>query len=128
MLKLERLTATRIVATPTALDAITGMEDTLILRLAPDEALILPPVNDMRLSDPHAIIVAEGGFAGAWVATEAALNLLEHTCEWALPGHRPAFAQGAVAGIPVKLWLAEERVLFIVPVPYLYDFEERANA
>jgi hypothetical protein len=42
-----------------------------------------------------------------------------------VPNGRPAFAQGAVAGIPTKLWLEDDQVLFIVPAPYAADFAER---
>ena len=59
------------------------------------------------------------------MAAEEALAFLERACEWALPQQRPAFAQGAVAGVPVKLWLEGDQVLFVVPSPYVHDFEER---
>jgi hypothetical protein len=42
-----------------------------------------------------------------------------------LPTARPAFAQGAVANIPLKLWFEHDRVLFIVQSPFAADFEER---
>jgi len=32
-----------------------------------------------------------------------------------------------VAGVPTKLWLEPERVLFLVPTPYAADFEERMS-
>jgi len=43
----------------------------------------------------------------------AALDFLERSCEWELPRARPAFAQGMVAGLPLKLWFEPERVLLI---------------
>lgn len=122
---LNRLPATRIVASPAALDAATWPAECLTLRFAPDELWVSPPVENPALSDPHAIIIADSGFAGVWLAAPAALDFLERACEWELPGERPAFAQGAVAGIPAKLWLEPDRVLFIVPAPYAAEFEER---
>ena len=124
---LEQLSATRIVATPAALDAAAWPQGALVLRTAPDEALVTPVVGqDLILPhDPHAIVARETGFAAAWVAADEALEFLERSCEWELPFERPAFAQGAVAGLPLKLWLERDRVLFIVPAPFAADLEER---
>lgn len=127
MPELNRLPATRIVATPAALDNVPWPADSLVLRTAADEALVMPPVADLQLADPYAIVVAEGGFSGVWLAADIALAFLERTCEWELPVERPAFAQGAVAGIPTKLWLEAERVLLVIPSPYGHDFTERLH-
>jgi hypothetical protein len=129
VLELKRTPATRVVATAAALDAAAWPIDALVLRVAPDEALVMPPVA-VQLADPHAIVLPEGNFATAWVEAQEALDFLEQTCEWALPATRPAFAQGAVAGIPVKLWLEKERVLLVTPAPFGADLQERwlANA
>lgn len=116
----ERLTMTRIVATPAALDALPSGG----LRLAPDEMLLFgetaPP-----LSDPHAIIAAETGFVGLRLPADEASRLLERTCQWEPPAQRPAFAQGMVAGLPLKLWFEADSVLFITPAPFGADLAER---
>lgn len=125
MPEFNRIPAIRIVATPAALAAATWPSEALVLRFAPDEVLVTPPPEQVSVADPHAIVIAEGGYAALWLATEEALDFLERVCEWELPRERPAFAQGAVAGIPTKLWLETDRVLFIVPAPYAADFEER---
>lgn len=125
MLALNRLAVTHIVATPTALDQAAWPPETLVLRIAPDEVLLLPAADGLDLADPHAIVVADSGYAGAWVAAPEALAFLERACEWELPSQRPALAQGAVAGIAVKLWLEEERILFVLSAPYSEDFTER---
>lgn len=127
MLALDRIFATRIAATPQALDSAAWPDGALVLRLAPDEALVTPMLADFHLSDPHAIVVSDSGFAGAWLAAAEALEVLQRCCEWQLPGHRPAFAQGAVAGIPAKLWFEEDRVFFLVPAPFAHDFQERVS-
>lgn len=123
----EPMIATRVVATPAALDAVAWPADALVLRLAPDEVIALAEVGqDVILPhDPHAIIFAETGFASAWIAADEALDFLERACEWELPRQRPAFAQGAVTGLPLKLWFEADRVLFIVPAPFAADLEER---
>jgi hypothetical protein len=113
------------VATPAALDEAVWPEESLVLRFAPDEALVMPPLGAVPVPDPHAIIIADGGFAGVWLTAEEALVFLERACEWEIPSERPAFAQGAVAGIATKIWLETDKVLFLVQAPYAYDFEER---
>ena len=127
----ERIEATRIVAAPAALDALAWPQDappeTLILRIAPDEMLITTTLTADVVDDPHAILATDAGFAGVWVAIGEALDFLGRSCEWELPRERPAFAQGAVAGLPVKLWFEEDRVLFLVPAPYATDLEERMS-
>jgi hypothetical protein len=125
----EHVDATRIVATPEALDAVIWPRGVLAMRIAPDEALVITE-GDHEIArdivkDPHAIVEYDAGCAGAWVAADEALAFLERACEWELPRERPAFAQGAVADLPMKLWLEEDRVLLIVPAPYATDLEER---
>ena len=124
---LKRLPATRIVATPATLDGVVWPDEALVLRFAPDEVLVMPPLGSVPVSDPHAIIIADGGFAGVWLTAGEALAFLERACEWEIPSGRPAFAQGSVAGIATKIWFEEERVLFIVQAPYAHDFEERLS-
>lgn len=127
MPELKPIQATRIVATPAALDAAVWPQDALALRIAPDEALVTTTVSADIVDDPHAIVAPDAGFVGAWVGADEALEFLERCCEWEIPRERPAFAQGAVAGLPVKLWLEEERVLFLVPAPYAADLEEHMS-
>jgi hypothetical protein len=55
------------------------------------------------------------------------MDFLTRECEWELPRDRPAFAQGAVAGLAMKLWFEHGRVLFVVPAPFAHELEERLN-
>lgn len=131
---LERFTATRIVALPEALDAARWPDGALALRLAPDEVLVTAVVQATAVDDPHAIVERETGFSSVWLERGAAIDFLERECAWELPGtrpgpngsaaERPAFAQGLVAGLPVKVWLEDDRVLFIVASPFAADFME----
>ncbi len=127
MPELKRLILTRIAATTATLDAATWPKEAVVLRTAPDEVLIYPVQDDIGLTDPYAIVIEDGGNAGIWLDTSAALNFLERSCEWHLPRKRPAFAQGAVAGIPTKLWFEEDKVLFIVSAPFAPDFADRMS-
>ncbi len=122
------LEATRIVAAPEALDAAPWPEGTRALRLAPDEAFVLARVLADAVSDPHAIVERESGFAGAWLPMKDALAYLACACPFDLPSERPAFVQGAVAEIPAKLWFEADRVLFVVQAPFVADFEARMDA
>lgn len=122
---LERILLTHIVAAPAALDATVWPGSTRVLRIAADEALVIPPQADLALDDPYAITVLDDGFVGVWLAQTEALALLERACEWEPPQERPALAQGMVAGIPAKVWFETERILFLIPAPYAHDFQER---
>ncbi|MCB9162417.1 MAG: (2Fe-2S)-binding protein, partial [Caldilineaceae bacterium] len=126
---LPRLETTRIVATPAALDAAAWPDDVIPLRTAPDEVLLVgvcaPEALAARVADPHAIAIGDTSFVGVWLPAGVAAAMLSRVCEWALPAHRPAFAQGAVAELPVKLWLETDRTLIIVPAPFATDLVER---
>ena len=55
------------------------------------------------VDDEHAIVESEVGFVAVmFPADEFADASLPHI-EWPLPPERPAFAQGAIAGVPAKL-------------------------
>ena len=124
-LSLERLSATRVASTPAALDAAAWPSDAIVLRTAPDEAIVLAAIAPALIADAHAIVEAETALFGVWILADAALALLERECDWELPTHRPAFAQGAVAGLPMRLWFERDRVLFGVSAPFATDFAER---
>ena len=101
---LERLLGLRVVADPAALDAArwTGHE-VLVLRFTPDEAFAVG-ATDVDIDDPDAIVLEEPAFVGGTVPIDA----FAHRLEWALPTDRPALAQGALAGVPVKVWLPDD--------------------
>ncbi len=123
----ESVVFTRVVATETAIDqALAALDpEILSLRTAPDEALVAAELPPGQLADRHAIVEPETSFAAAWFPADEAAAILEATCEWLRPTQRPAFAQGAVAGLPVRLWLEADRVLFVVPTAYVRDLEQR---
>lgn len=121
----DRFIGTRIVALPSALDAASWPDGALVFRVAPDEVLVGSEVDAPMIADPHAIVERETGFSGVWLDAAAARGVLERECDWELPVDRPAFAQGMVAGLPVKLWFERDRVLFIVAAPFAEDLMER---
>ena len=123
----RRVALARVAARPAAMDAYlsTRAAGSVALRVAPDEAMLFGTVDSSELADPHAIVELETGFAAAWMPAAEAAEILEATCEWEIPPQRPAFAQGAVADLPVKLWLEEGRTLFVVPEPYAGELQHR---
>ena len=108
---LEPVQGVRVVASPEALDrAVWDPEDvTIVWRFAPDDAFgwrAGSPETSVSLDDPHAIIELEHGFCGAYLMPADAEEL-RRQCEFEWPAERPALVQGNVAGVPVKIWLAD---------------------
>ena len=118
----EPLPATRIAALPAALDALTLPPDVPALRLAPDDLLVLGDA-DVRPADPDAIVVPDAGWAGAWLAPASAAELLARHAEWRPPAE--GLAQGALAGVPVKVLVTATRTLIVVPRPFAAELAER---
>lgn len=132
MIHFERILGTRVVALPDAVDAIGAPAEGVALRFAPDEVLLTAKLSEgahaaLISKDPHAIAIDEGAFSGAWIDEDRALKLLARLAEWPMPSERPVFAQGAVAGLPTKLWFEDGRVFFVVQTPYAHELEERLS-
>ena len=125
--RFERVEGTRVIARPGALDDGALVTDSPVLRIAEDEILVLGQLAEGAVSDPHAIVARETGFSAVWVESAVALEALARTCAWEQPIERPAFAQGAVADIPVKLLFEQDRVLFLVQTPYAAELEKRLS-
>jgi glycine cleavage system aminomethyltransferase T len=129
-----RIPGVRIVASPAALDPARWPSDAIALRTAPDEVFVIHKqsntlkASDFSIADPYAIVLSDGGFAGIWLPLDQALDFLARECEWEVPRERPAFAQGMVAGLAMKLWFEQDRVLLLVPAPFAHELEERLGA
>jgi hypothetical protein len=119
----EPIDALRVVASPRALDDLDWTDDVVALRLAADDLLAVGAAS-VQLAGDH-IIVDEAGFVGWWLTLdEVTAGVLPHI-DWPLPTERPALAQGLVAGVPAKLWLAEDRALLLCNAAYAHELEER---
>ena len=124
MLALETIRGVRIVADPAGIDRIRVIAGTVVLRFATDDALDLVdgPLESVEID---AIMAEESGFVGCWLTpAEVASRLVPHI-EWPLPKARPVLAQGLIAGVPAKLWLATDRALLLCAAPYAHDLAER---
>lgn len=122
--RFELLEATRIVADPSALDRIEAPDAGYLIRLAPDDLLVLPALDGVEVDDPHAIVEPECGFAGARFGNSD-LASLQSACEWEFPDERPALAQGHLAGVPVKMLFSTSGVLILIPTGMAHTFQER---
>lgn len=120
----EPMQATRMVAAPAVLDAASGPDRVIMLRLAPDDLLLITEAF-FAFAGEAAIVEPEAGFVGWWL-TPAELHdhVLEHV-DWPLPVERPALAQGLIAGVPAKLWLTDDRALLLCPAAYAHELQER---
>jgi hypothetical protein len=116
----ERLAATRVCAQPAVIDALPAP----VVRLAPDEALVLGAAADV--ADPHAIVFRDAGWWAIRTDEAGAAAIAERHCAWPLPPERPAVARGGIAGLPGTIWLAGDgTALILVPAPYGAELEER---
>jgi hypothetical protein len=126
---LEPITLTRVVSTPQALGAMHGGVDALVLRTAPDEALVVGAApSDLTIEDAHAIVIADGGWAGIWLDTETVDRMLAAGADWRPDDRRPLLAQGMLVHLPVKLWLEDERALLLTQRVFAADLGERIGA
>ena len=93
MRALEPLTGLRVVASPEALSRAAWPDAVAVLRIAPDDVLVIGTTT-IGVNDPDAIVVAETGFVGCWLTMEdVERDVLPHV-DWDLPEARPAVAQG----------------------------------
>jgi len=130
-MRFATLFAVRITAKPAAIDAVTWPAGAIMVRVAPDDALVIDATVDdaapVAAHDPYAIIEPEAMFRGAWL-DDAQLEALTHKLEWPLPAERPALAQGMVCGLAIKLVLETDRTLLIVSGSAFHEVADRLGA
>jgi len=130
----ERLRGLRVVADAAAIDGArwSGDRDELgrdqggveVLRFAPDEAFAIG-ARHVELDDEHALVSDERGFV-AWRVPMGEGDEIERHLEWRLPEPN-RLAQGALAGVPVKLlWSVDTAsILVVANAAYARDLAER---
>ena len=120
MLALDRLRGLRVIADASALDAARweGSGEVAVLRFAPDDVF--------AVDDEHAIVEDETGYVGAWLSLDELDRLVVSRIEWPLPIRRPILAQGLIAGVPAKLWLAHDGTsLLLTAAPFAEELRAR---
>jgi hypothetical protein len=126
---LKRIAATRIVATPQALDAADIPQSSLALRFAPDELFVSPPLQD-EVGHPGPRSHTPSSSARAALPGRGCprrpppsfwRTIAFGKCQTAVP---PLPRVRSRASPPSSGWKTT-RVLFIVPAPYAADFAVR---
>jgi hypothetical protein len=124
------------VAAPEAIDRAVWRDDgpgpdefePLVLRLAPDDAFAIGATG-VDIDDPHAIVERETGFTALMFPADEFVDAVLPRMEWPAPIERPAFAQGAIAGVPTKLYLdSTGAAIVLVLGSYLDDLLGRLPA
>jgi len=136
------LPALRVVADPAVLDGalVRALGPRLadlgarVLRLAPDDLLVLTPGQrhpvldalheEIAGVDQHAIVTTEAGFAGAWFSADHVRRWVAGNADWLLPDG-DGFHQGQVAGLPAKILVDGQEALVAVPTPMARELAER---
>jgi hypothetical protein len=118
----ELLHGLRVVATPAAIDGILLPADGVVLRIAPDDAVVVGAAA-MAVDDPHAIVEHEYAFV-YWRLTPAEFAPITHRIEWPLPDPGQ-LGQGLIAGVPAKIMIALDHVLLVVSAGLAHELIER---
>ena len=99
-----------------------------MVRISPDDVFLIGEAEPTVPDDPHAIIAIERGFAAARLSADDVERIALHHIEWMLPHHRPALAQGQIAGVPAKLVLhADGSALILVGCAARHELEDRLS-
>lgn len=122
MLSREVVAAVRIAADPAALDTAEWPAGATEVRLAPDEVLLLD-VLDATAPEDHAIVFPDTSWVRFVLTRADGARVIERASAWPAPadGH----AQGAVAGIPVKVIVRADCWWVVVSGALADEFEER---
>ena len=126
MLALDRLRGLRVIAGASELNAARweGLGEVVVMRFAPDDVLALG-ARSVDIDDEHAIVEEETGFVGAWLSPDE-LDRVVSRIEWPLPIRRPILAQGLIAGVAAKLWLAHDGTsLLLTAAPFAEELRAR---
>ena len=118
----EPLTGLRVVAKPAALDAVVAPTGGVLLRIAPDDAIVTG-TSVLTVADPFAIVEPEYAFVH-WRLTPAEFEAIKRHIEWPLPT-LGQLGQGLIAAVPAKIMIAADHVLLIVSASLADDLSER---
>ena len=127
MLALDRLRGLRVIAGTMALDAArwAGSGEVTVMRFAPDDAFVVG-ARSVEVDDEQAIVEEETGYVGAWLSLDELDRLVVSRIEWPLPIRRPILAQGLIAGVAAKLWLAHDGTsLLLTAAPFAEELRAR---
>lgn len=112
----------RITADPATIDSVEWPIGALVLRIAPDDALVMG-VEGIALADEHAIVEDETGFCGFWTSRQDAEDWISRNAEWEIQDDR--LNQGLAAALPIKLHAHGDQVLVLTHSALAHELEER---
>jgi hypothetical protein len=118
----ELLSGLRVVAKPAAIDAARLPAGAVMLRIAPDDAIVTDAAT-LTLDDPHAIVEPEYAFVH-WRLSHQEFDGVTHHIEWSLPTEGQ-LGQGLIAGVPAKILIAPDHVLLVVSAGLAHELSER---
>jgi hypothetical protein len=118
----EQLHGLRVVAKPTAIDTAALPAGATMLRIAPDDAIIVDAAT-LTIDDPFAIVEPEYAFVH-WQLSPTEFEGLTHHIEWPLPA-AGQLGQGLIAGVPAKILIAHDHVLLVVSAGLAHELLER---
>jgi hypothetical protein len=118
----DLLTGLRVVARPAALDSVAAPAGGVILRIAPDDAIVTGTAT-LAVDDPYAIIEPEYAFVH-WRLSMAEFDGIKRHIEWPLPAEG-VLGQGLIAGVAAKIVIASDHVLLVVSASLADDLTER---
>jgi hypothetical protein len=120
----EPIETVRVVASPSAIETVRWASDTVGIRVAADELLVVG-ADAPDVADPHAIVEPDRGFAAVSIAA-ASIDDLQGRASWPLPREPGSSGQGLLHGVPVKVVVrADGSVVVIVARAYAHELEER---
>ena len=118
----EPLNGLRLVARPTAIDDAALPMGATILRIAPDDAIVVDAAT-LTVDDAFAIIEPEYAFV-QWKLSPQEFAGVTHHIEWSLPA-AGQLGQGLIAGVPAKILIGSDHVLLIVSAGLAHEIAER---
>jgi hypothetical protein len=116
------LSGLRVVAKPAAIDAAQPPHGATILRIAPDDAIVVGAAT-LTLDDPYAIVEPEYAFVHWRLSHEEFAGVNDHI-EWPLPADGE-LGQGLIAGVPAKIMIGADDVLLVVSAGLAHELSER---
>ncbi len=118
----DQLHGLRVVAKPAALDAVRLPKGATMLRIAPDDAIVVDAAT-LILDDPFAIVEPEYAFVH-WRLTPEEFEGVAHHIEWSLPVSG-RLGQGLIAGVPAKILIKADHVMLVVSAGLAHELVER---
>lgn len=120
---IEVVNGLRIVTTQDAIDALMS-EGLDIIRLAPDEALLLGDLTEIDIDDRWAIVEADTSFSAIYTDVTTASVFLARTSELSV-GPDASVIRGLAAGLALTVRRTGDHCSLLVPTPFAHELAER---